>query len=190
MPNQFQTRLVYNSLPSNTGAIGATGVYQLNYHGNDVYDPYAGAGGYDCRGRAELGYIYNKYKVIGSRITVLARDQAGTVSQKHVSVYPTLDVTDITSKIRALTTPQQAQAAVPNDGTEAKIVHYARTAAVYAVKDIDDVGFHAAVNASPNFHWYWKILFTGESDDNINYRVILEYYVIWYDLRQVTPSSL
>lgn len=188
MPMAFRTRLVYISNWSDV-TVTATGAKDYVFKGNDPYDPYDGAGGYGCHGWTELAAIYGRYKCIGSRCTIQAKYSAGTNFQT-ANVWPALTNTAVNTDTQIMARPDVARKSVYNDGTEAVVTHTARTASIFNVKDCDTINFQALTNASPASVWYWHTVLSGTQDDVSKFRVTIEYYVIFFDMKTTSPPAL
>jgi hypothetical protein len=94
MPKKLVNYMQYSEVWNITTAGGAQGyVYKMN----SVYDPFSGAGGNACYGIDELSAIYDRYRVLDTRIVVTATNQA--VESSMLYVFPTNDSTTPTATI-------------------------------------------------------------------------------------------
>lgn len=187
MPNAFVTKLTYNATINYTMGVGN---YSNNqFRGNSIYDPDYTGTGTTVLGHAELSAIYQRYRVLGSRITVQLASKTSTNGSCHMVVYPCKDST-LPGYNTALNAPNKAECFVDNDGGSGQITHYASTRTMFATQTADDVAFGSAMSANPGNQWFWNWLVLGTSGDTGTCRVCIEYFVLLYDLAPTTPSVI
>lgn len=193
IPQLLRTKLAYRTTLS-TQAVGATLAQDVIFRGNSIYDPYYGAGGVTAYGQPELALLYHQYRVIGSRISVLAYCSAGT---PHVAIFPSEVTTACTTPASLFGEHNVADGiCVPSgysgkDGRNPIVVkHSAYTSVVLHSKGaIGDIGFSSVMAGNPAHEWYWHVVFWGaQSGDTVFYEVEIDYYVHIFDPVRMTAA--
>jgi len=136
------------------------GFYDWVICGNNPYDPDTALGGDSAYGLDEYAGIYNYYKVHRSSVEVTTWGYDGNNLQSTVII-----PNDASTAYTAANFPSilgSSKASRPSYGSlytgPTKTTARATTSAIAGVKDVDDVGFQAATNASPSHLWYWHII--------------------------------
>lgn len=186
MPNMFQTRFVYTSSVGFT--VGAASVAYNLYRGNSIYDPdYTGVGT-RANGASEMANIYNKYKVMGSRITVSAQGKTVTDSLR-ITVYPTADTTNPTNAV-VLSHPNGVRASINENLDTKKLTNYMRSSILWGLTSVDETNFTSNMNGSPANVWFWVVAATGSENDQVALDVVIEYYTVCFDLKTTYQAAL
>jgi len=158
IPYRIKVPLHYWYLWNDTTA--NPGFYDWVIKGNDLYDPDVALGGDSAYGLDEYAALYKYYKVTGSRCEVLTWGYDGN-NMQSVAIIPN----DSSSAFTAANFPSiwgSSLASRPAFGSlytqPSRCSLRCTTAKITGVKDIDDVGFQAATNASPTHLWYWHVV--------------------------------
>lgn len=189
MPMIYSTRLVYDStLPFNC-LVPALGAIDQAFRGNSIYDPVAAAGGTTVNGHAELGAIYGRYRVTGSRITVTCVGKTLANEMAKLYVWADKDSTLVTNPMIAAHVPNAVSANLDENYDQKKLVAYANSGTMYSIKSADDVAMGATWSANPANQWYWHMCVCGNDQDVVKCHVVIEYYTICSDLIKTYPST-
>jgi len=136
------------------------GFYDWVICGNNPYDPDTALGGDSAYGLDEYAALYSYYKVSSSTIELTSWGYDGNNMQctfiapsDSSSVFTAANFPSILGASKA-TRPAYGGLYLP----PGKVRSAASTALIAGVKDVDDVGFQAATNASPTHVWYWHVV--------------------------------
>jgi len=179
-PDRFKIKQSYGTYF--IGAPGA-GVQSWNsFRGNSVFDPDFSGAGTTAFGYTQLSAIYNRYRVLGSKITVDVTN-TGTVPLR-ISIVATI----VNAPPTATALPGQrhiAQGMVGTTGTVGwKHTAMARTAAIFGVPEsqvMSEDDFAGLVGGNPNNVWYWHVVMfnPGGVAGACNVSVRIEHDVAW-----------
>lgn len=188
LPMRFTTNQVFNA----TGALTtAGGFYDWVFRGNSVYDPDATIGGTTASGFDAMSRIYTWYKIYSStiQVTVVNNDSDDPI---HISLIPNAisasyvvgDVNDIPAQ------PYCRDMIVTNQVGEGKLIHYAKTRALFSVRNIDDVAFDGTTTGNPTNQWYWHMVVSNRSTNALacEINIKISYKVTWYGLKALTQT--
>jgi len=170
VPFRFRTHLHFDGAWVNTTA--APGFYDWIFRGNSVYDPDYTLGGNSAWGFDQVMTIWNFYKVLASKITVTITDK-DAANPMHCCIIP-MDSPVAWSAASALGAPSHPDAKTMilsiNNGSK-RLSHYATTANITGVKDIDDAGYQANSATDPAHAWYWHVIMWNDSSAQANCNV-------------------
>lgn len=192
VPDSYSVKLIYSDTQGLTSTSGALAKYQ--YRGNSLYDPDFTGTGNQPVGFDELMLLYNKFRVMGSKITVRATVGATTQTDDLV-VLPT--VTSTLTGVSNDTIAEQpfAKRRIGKFGfITPTITQYTSTGAMYgqskqAVRSEDDFAGDASNN--PNNVWFWSISYQPvdrTSNQAIYFSCKIEYYCTFYERKVLTQS--
>jgi len=138
------------------------GFYDWVICGNNPYDPDTALGGDSAYGLDEYAALYAYYKVLSSKLELDTWGYDGNnlqatcvIPSDSSTVFTAANFPSILGATKA-SRPSYAGLYLPAQHT----IIRASTAEIAGVKDVDDVGFQAATNASPSHIWYWHIVST------------------------------
>lgn len=191
VPPIYICKMVYAEPKFQASQAAGTTYLMYVFRGNDIYDPYNGAGDYFALGLTELAALYESYRVIGSKFTVKASFVSATNSEAiDVTVQPEHDTGTATTQqaIRAL--PHAVRCTLHNDGMDHILTCYQSTKQVFAVKS-PEYGMSSGTGGSPTVPWYWNMwVHTGVTTWIANIEVTIEYYTMFYNLKALSPAGL
>lgn len=180
MPDRLMTTMSYGTYILGAPAAGAQS--WNSFRGNSVYDPDFSGGGTTAFTYSQLSLIYNRYRVLGSRIVVEITNY-GTVPLRCAIVASITNTPPTASLL-----PGQrhvAQGMIGTTGTVGwKHVASARTARIFGVPEkqvLAEDDFAGLVGGNPNNVWYWHLVFfnPGAAAGACNVSVRIEYDVAW-----------
>jgi len=188
MPERIRVRLPYSSWLSGTS--GANTVLE-QVRGNGAYDPDSTGVGHQPNGFDQWAAFYQKYRVLGSRITVTAYSTSDAI----ISVFPSNTSSLATTKIHPTLEESNCVYTQTNAYSAGDpIVNEMTTSVVtgispQAVLDEDNLG--ALVSAVPAVQWYWNI--SAQHPDeasatSVNMTYTVEYDIVFYS-RVELPQS-
>lgn len=192
MPMSFQTRFVYDQTNKQM-LVGALGYIEQVYRGNSIYDPDFTGAGTTVNGHAEMGTIYTRYRVIGSKITVKATPVTISSGYATVVLWADRDSAAIGAggQLAVEHVPNSARVNVTHATGDEKVVSgYANSGTMYAMRSADDFGLGSAWSDNPASPWFWRVAVTGSDQDVVKLDVCIEYYTICYYPVKTYPSSL
>lgn len=203
LPDQLFTKMRYTEVIQMTAGLG-TEYQTYQFRGNSVYDPnFTGTGAqppyFDqiCGSNA----LYTQFLVSASKIKlrVSAIGDTFAIGNADVAVTPSQTAlastlwTDIDDQLSSKSTRSGAVVRYDNKGPK-YIKNYAKTAAVFDTKDIQDQLsiFAGTSSANPTAPWYWIIGAQGmdrtSTTMNLNLLVTLTYYVRFFNLTDQDQS--
>lgn len=176
-PDVYLCKLVYRQNFSLTTSTGF--VYNL-FRGNSLFDPDQSGTGHQPYYRDQLATLYNNYRVLGSKITVVFT--SGTDGLGYVGVAPQTTTSAPSVLTDMMEEPYGRYKATT--GYQAKgqtiVKNYMKTKKMFGMKSIlyDDT-CAAAMGSNPTQQWYWNVW--GIAVDSLNISqfatVQLTYYV-------------
>lgn len=177
VPYQYHTTMPYAYTWLNN--TGAPGFYDWVMKGNGLYDPDVAVGGNSAYGLNELAVVWTSYKVLGSRVkvTVVNLDSSNPV---NVIIVPTQTSNAFAAAQQdgLLHHPRARNMLVDRYDGSKSLTNAATTAMARNVKDVDDEGFQAAMNADPVHLWYWHVITWNNGGAASNCELKLE---VFYD---------
>lgn len=180
VPLKFRTNLIWNHAYVETDADGFA-VYTIK--GNTLYYPSSLVNAKPT-GASTLTYLYNRYKVLASKIFIEVVNN-DTDDALYVVVMPSKspDMVGVANKQAVFGLPGAKNMTISSQSGGGVITAYARTTDVCNFKFCDDVNFTAALGADPGTLWYWHIyifnLDGAAMAAEIRYKVV--YDAILYD---------
>lgn len=161
---------------------GAGSLTTYSFRGNSVYDPDFTGGGTVAIGYAQLSTLYNRFRVVGSKITVKAANSGTSPVTCFIIASPTNSPGNAVSQMMAR---HMAQGTC-SPGGPIEWCHTARasTAAIFGVPSsqvTSEDDFAGLVSANPNNVWYWHVsLFNiGTVAGAMNVQVRIDYDTYW-----------
>ncbi len=185
MPLQYRTCMRFTAYNADTTA---GGVVDLVIRGNSIYDPFEAVGGEEVAGLDELGAIYGRYKVLGSRLTVTTTDLDDN-DPLTICVFPHADATAVGRNASAYPLVKVAQCSLYSGPKTCS--HVMTTAKMFGVIRCDDNDFSSAVSTNPAKQWYWHVVFfirNAANALNLEYRLNMEYDVLWTELADLSQT--
>lgn len=183
-PDRVYTKLktVIGETISSTTAPGV-----VLYRGNSPYDPKYAVGGLSACGFAQWASLYNRYRVIGSKITVSFRDNQISEDWNVGYVIPKVTTTLDTNFTLASCEPYAKVKYIPTKaaGYSCTISAYMSVKKMFGlVRGSYDRDFTSSVSGNPTREFYWHVgvdAVTGGVSQNVNCVVSIIYYVMFYD---------
>ncbi len=179
-PDRFRIKHPYGTYFIGVPAAGAQS--WQSFRGNSVYDPDFSGAGSTAFSYTQASAIYNRYRVLGSRITVEATN-TGTVPLRF-SIIAAI----VNSPPTATNVPGQrhvAQGIVGTTGTVGwKHTAMARTSAIFGVPEaqvLSEDDFAGVVGGNPNNVWYWHVVMynPGAAAGSCSISIRIEYDTVW-----------
>lgn len=189
MPDRALIKLKY------VAGIEMTSVFAPSYwvfRGNSVYDPDYTGGGNQPAGYDTYSLLYQRYRVLASKIVIKARD-AQTVDKFNVIyILPKTEVVIDTSYRNAVVEPRAKlrYLPTPDAGYPCTIKHYMKSSTVFGLTKAGyrDADYSAAITTNPAKEWYWFIgtdSVTGGVSQDVYVSVEITYYVLFYDRQAI-----
>lgn len=189
-PEKYTCKLTYAE-PSFQYIEAAGALKSYIFGGNDPYDPYTGVGDYSALGLTELAAIYESMRCIGSRITVTGNARTVTDNKSlFLVVYPEHDASALATVQAIRGHPNQVNTRLQADLSDGKVSHYASTKGIFNLQTLE-YDFSAGTGASPTNKWYWHIYFYSDALSwTVNLQVTIEYYMEFYNKKNITQAGL
>lgn len=175
----------------------ATGINQIIFRGNGVFDPNFTGSGQQPVGYDQLATLYDRTRVLSSAIEVKwSAGTSGTTSFADVVIVPVIASGATFSTIdAALSNPYAKSGTIT--GTDAvgwlNMHSFMTTKKMIGRKSIKyDDAYTASLTSNPDKQWFWFIL--AELKDrsatamNIRATIVVTYYVEWYDRKPLNLS--
>lgn len=191
IPDMLYVKLTYCSLDH----VSSLNYYsEYYYRGNSIWDPDGTGSGHQPLYYDQYSLLYNKYRVIGSAITLDVMNDSGVKALMYV-VQPSTDISPLTD---ITTVYEQQRSKAPKFVPIAQRVasrhkQYCSTRQVCGLtkSQLYDDTFAANITADPSNVWYWNILFTTSDQTTAvqySYMIKIVYYVQFFD-RKIVPQS-
>lgn len=184
------TKLPYFAVHNLVSAISGTATYI--YRGNDIFDPnFTGVGGQPT-GMDQLALLYSRFRVRGSRMTVVATNNS--LVPMVVTLVPTSSSGATTTDVAATLPYAKTVTLVANTGgASTKILSsYISTKKVFGLRRLgDETDYTSGFAASPAFVWFWRINASsadGSTSHDIVFSVKITYYVELWNRVQLAAS--
>ncbi len=191
-PDSLRVKLVYAESVTLVSA-SASGTY--TFLGNDLYDPNFSGTGHQPRGFDQYSALYNRFRVLGSKIEIFPETQSSTV-RAMVSVIPSNIAMSISGMHSALEAPLVKQTLPFNVYTSnVGLAHAASTSEILGIPEAqvwsaDRV--QSTIAASPADPWLWYIV-AGSVDElsnvTVDALVKITYDAVFFD-RRIPSQSL
>jgi len=174
-------------------------VYNWEFRANSIYDPDFDGTGHYPYGYNQVKDLFEKYTVTGSKITLtvinanvadngplfvvlMAEDEDGELEAALTDISGHIDHPIYERKDMIVRQVWTLNDCAPRSNWTAHIKKYRSTKSIFNVRDLDDEGYTAAMNANPGIPWYWGIGFYCPgiaSDSHIDIWMIVNitYYV-------------
>lgn len=189
-PDVMHVKLTY----CENRTINALGGGVYVYRGNSINDPDLTGVGHQAMGHDEWATLYRRYKVTGSKITVIGT----TTDTGETPIYAVTPMTQ-SAALGAFESYQEQEyskmAAVGRIGTgfiPNQTVNFMSTRRMRGIYEVDDEDYAALMGNNPTKEWFWHIAYadTGKSsaDVTINISIKLEYWCALYDRQQLEQS--
>lgn len=179
-PDRFKIVQAYGTYFIGAPAAGAQS--WNSFRGNSVFDPDFSGGGSTAFSFTQCAAIYNRYRVLGSRITL------DVINSGSAPLRIALVATIANSPPTASYLPGQrhvAQGMIGTSGTVGwKHTAFARTASVFGVPEsqvLSEDDFAGLSSGNPNNVWYWHVVMFNPSAvaGLCSVAVRIEYDVAW-----------
>jgi len=183
IPRFMEVTLLYAQYNTFTTAAGAIALQ--NFRGNSLFDPDKTGTGTQPMYFDQWATLYNRYRVLGSRIEVIAIPTGGGVGAiADVILYPG-DQETADSSIYTMMQRPRAKMINLNVNTgvgSRKMSASMRTAKLYGVPEVQvrtDDSYASTTAASPSSVWYWNTAVQESGGGATALTVTIEYR-IWY----------
>lgn len=181
-PDRFKIRHAYGTYQV-SGALAASGVYTYSFRGNSVYDPDFSGVGTTAFSYTQCSALYNRYRVIASKLTFELIDTGTTPLQ--VVLTASISNSPPGAWPQIVGGRHIAKGAVATGGPiNWDHTASATTAKIFGVPNsqvMSEDDFAGLVGSNPNNVWYWHISVwnTGSVAGNFVYSVRIEYDTFW-----------
>lgn len=165
MPSVLNTKLKYMDY-FNLATGGAAAFQTTSFRANGAYDPVAGVGGGSCSGFSQLAAIYGKYKVIGSRIRIMAYNTCASpiiisIFARGSSGSAPGSPTEVQQKSFEFGRDVRAKTLVPyGSGTgypRCSLSFYRTTKSIEGNQSVTDEDYSATTGTNPLKGTYWDV---------------------------------
>lgn len=162
------------------------------FRGNSLFDPDFTGGGTQPLGFDQWANFYSKYRVNGSKITVLAVNTS-SANNMFISLIPSLISTGVTTTADAISTPYSRYSFMSVLSSQPKTVlkSYMTTGKLSGQNVRYEDNYEAAMGANPVNVWYWIIdAQSNNGVSNLQYQiiVIITYYCTLFERIQFDQS--
>lgn len=189
VPSIMQTTFPYTTKLTHTVPIGL--VSDNTYRGNSIYDPDLTGTGTRANGNYEWSSLYDRYKVISSRITVTFSAANGLTGPAECYIIPNRDSSPLTASIATVRNYPNSVRCILTGGETKSLVLYCRTATMYGTRTADDVGFAAGFTANPTAIFYYHVVTVGDSQNDVIQTVVnIEYFTVMYNPNLTYPVNI
>lgn len=185
--------LLSNTVTYSDAFVLQTNVSGYNYYlfsANGLYDPNISGTGHQPYYFDQLANMYNHYTVMSSKITVYCFARDGTA----VGIQNTLFVDDDTDPMLALSTdaPERPGAITwfsnPNQQPDKGATKYWNAKSTFGGNVMDNDDLRGSSLANPSEQSFFCIVGAGPATESYSYRVIIDYNVIWDELKTRSAS--
>lgn len=163
--------------------------YEYIYRGNSINDPnFTGTGGRPV-GYTEWSSFYNRYRVVGSSISLHILGSTAT----SISVFPSLSNTGVSGYADAVSQPYAKCVQVAGSGglNVKRLSNKMGSAKISGQRIMQDDLYAASFGSDPSAAWYWCInMDAGASNVDITVTVTIYYRVILYRKKSFDTSTL
>lgn len=144
------------------------------FRGNSLFDPNFTGTGAQPLGFDQWANFYAKYRVNGSKITLMLFNTSST-NNMFVSLFPSLISTGVTFATDAISTPYSRFTYISTTSSQPKAIlkNYMTTTKIYGQNTRFEDNYEAATNANPINPWYWVI-----NAQSVNNSTVLLYQII------------
>lgn len=188
VPDRYMTTMKCSSLLTGTAA---SGLLQYDILGNGLLDPLGGASTANVTGLVQLGQLYQRYIIHGSRVRVEAVSN-GT-GARLIMLYPyqgTLPTTTRAIMDNAYVKSKLISAGGGMDRTV--LTAYMSTKKISGLKDLkDEENQWGTSSSNPGFQWLWNLRSdngTGADTPTTTFRITVTYYVEWFDRLELNQA--
>lgn len=191
-PDVMMTKMKYVSFDTQSSGVGSIDVY--TFRGNSVQDPDYTGGGHQPNSFDQYATIYNKYKVMGCKLTIDATnntDTVGTVVGIQASNSPSFGYTGYPEPIEQQRCKSTILTGKEGQGNRIRLSKYYSSKAILGKKNINDEDYGAEVTTNPTDEWYWHVFsqaLNQSSSWQVSIMVQLTYYVKFYDRKNLAAS--
>lgn len=179
-PDRFRIKHAYGTYFIGAPAAGAQS--WQSFRGNSVYDPDFSGAGTTAFSYTQASTIYNRYRVLSSRLVVEATN-TGTTPLRFTVLAAIVNAPPAASFV-----PGQrhiAQGIVGTTGTVGwRHTAHARTSAIFGVPEsqvLSEDDFAGVVGGNPNNVWYWHVVIfnPGAVAGACSVSIRVEYETVW-----------
>lgn len=193
VPDRYMTTMKCSALLSGTAA---SGILQYDLLGNGLFDPLGGASTANVTGLAQLGTLYQRFIVHGSRVRVEA--VANDSGPRLISLYPYQGTLPTTTRAIMDNAYVKSKLISSGGGMDRCILSsYMSTKKISGLKDLKDEENQWGTTAggsggtNPGFQWLWNLRAdngTGSGTNVTTYRVTVTYYVEFFDRTELNQQ--
>lgn len=186
-----ELRYVFNNTRNAVGIGGNV------FRGNGAFDPDFSGIGSQPMGFDQYGALFRRYRVIGSKVKVMAasRDGAETIG---MYVVPLTTSAPASTSIKGYIEQQYCKTNYMGraDGSsKAMLTHQMSTSKIRGVAMTairNDSEYSGPIGGNPNLQWYWSVGFYDLSGNlgtvTVDYQVEITYMVEFFDRDALTTS--
>lgn len=190
-PDSVYVKMHY-SQNINLNAAGGAYIEQI-FRGNSIQDPdFSGVGGQPL-GHDQWAAFYNKYQVMGSKITIRAVTRPTPTSGGTLVVAPVDLSTGFTGILQAAEAPYAKSKVIsPFNNVETRMQCYMGTKAKFGYRNTEELNILAALfGANPQEEFFWSVSaapLDGTGTINIDLLCQIVYYVKLFDRKELLRS--
>lgn len=174
-------------------SVSATnGLAELTLLGNGLLDPLGGASTANVTGLVQLGQLYQRYIIHGSRVRVDACTATGAVP-RLVLLYPYYGTPPTTTRSMMDNAYVKSKLISGAGGMDKAVLSsYMSTKKLAGLKDLkDEENQWGTTSSNPGFQWLWSLRAdngTGGGTETTTYRITVTYYVEWFDRLELNQA--
>lgn len=189
VPDRYMTTMKCSSLLTGSAV---NGLLQYDLIGNGLLDPLGGASTANVTGLVQLGQLYQRYIIHGSRVRVEAVPSS-TGLPRLILLYPyqgTIPTTTRAIMDNAYVKSKLVSGAGGID--KAVLTAYMSTKKLSGLKDLkDEENQWGTSSSNPGFQWLWNLRAdngTGAGTEQTTFRITVTYYVEWFDRLELNQA--
>ena len=195
VPPVFRTSL---RIAFERASAAATSLGTIVFSGNNVQDPLLSAGSEQPPGFAYLATMYNRYRVLGSRVELrggMGNNSSGTAAAftGDLAIYPS-NTSSAPSDYETAVAQPLAKYRELTVATPTLIRHAMTTARMTGQQGVNGADrLQAAVTTVPAEEWYWVTAFKSDAaytNGILEYHIQITYDVEFFDRSKVDQSLL
>lgn len=184
--NGFPNKMLAKQVYTYRGTI--TTDVDLVLRGNGPYDPLeaSGAGQKQPVGWDTYEAIYGSYKCLGSKISVIFRNQSAACKIYIVGNTSNSDMSAVSGNDLAIQPTHRTAIlqTAPYGMSMKKLSMFRKTSHFYSK---NDDGLSSATNGTPSEQWYWHVIQQDSTD--LDWFIKVTYYTMFYDRKTYALDS-
>lgn len=200
-PDKYMTKVRYGNWFNNASA-GSTGMIDVIYKGNDIYDVGGSGDIYSVSAFAQFLSLYQQYRVYASKIKVTLKSLADTTALGDAIVYLTPDRSStsytMSDVILRQTNPFAKTVMCNRYGNGNNPVHlkaYRKSKNIYGQSNIEEDDFASNFADPPVNAWFWHLCVcrgdkdTGQAYPGFQLLVRITYYIRFEKRKALTLGT-